>query len=169
MDRTSAEHSTCPLLFFFNQHLNSPRLQSAVGAVIVLPAINGSSSRTVGRVAGPSYGGLSVHLAPISLRVKSSMLKNPLVGSVLTRIGLLRSSWDERAAVVSKEGTEVNSSENWTRTRERRKSKTVPPTRTKMKVGLFEHTSARSHPSSKYHTAVTIGVFPEGTTYTKPL
>jgi len=41
-----------PLAF---QHLNSPRLQSAVGAVI-----NASSSRTVGRVAGPSYGGLSV-------------------------------------------------------------------------------------------------------------
>jgi len=55
MDRTSAEHSTCPLLFFFNQHLNSPRLQSVVGAVI-----NASISRTVGRVAGPSYGGLSV-------------------------------------------------------------------------------------------------------------
>jgi len=47
MDRTSAEHSTRPLLFFFNEHLNSSRLQSAVDAVI-----NASSSRTVGRVAG---------------------------------------------------------------------------------------------------------------------
>ena len=37
-----------PLAF---QHLNSPRLQSAVGAVI-----NVSSSRTVRQVAGPSYG-----------------------------------------------------------------------------------------------------------------
>ena len=36
-------------------------LQSAVGAVVVtLPASNASSSRTVGRVAGPSYGGLSI-------------------------------------------------------------------------------------------------------------
>ena len=58
--RTQHTKVWSPLLFF-NQHLNSPRLQSTVGAVIgILPAINASSSRSVGWLASPSYRGLSV-------------------------------------------------------------------------------------------------------------